>query len=137
MKTEAEVWRFLKPLLNRYGLATRIENAANASVPDIIYACKGYLTYVELKIDRDRWIYMPPYQYSYGVRLRSFINPNRHWIAVCDEQSNVLFMYLFTDIITAPTKEGAGYVGFQWNALEPRIVILNQAHCEIWVSNLL
>lgn len=135
MKTESDVWTIVKPKFERWGSAARIENSAGSSVSDIILAAKGLLTYVELKIDRDGWVWMPRYQYAYGVRIKKFIEPERHWVAVWRDEG--LYMYHFADIIKAPTKDAEDKVGFQYAALMSEIHLKTNFSYEIWAETML
>jgi hypothetical protein len=82
---EHEAWQTMSPYLNNFGIATRLENAAAASVPDVLYITGGLMIFIELKINHGGHFYMNPFQWAYGNRIRHHLRPHFHWVAVWDD----------------------------------------------------
>ena len=98
------------------GIMTKIENAASTSVPDYIYMSGGLIMWMELKIRyNDRYIYGPPYQMAYAIRISHHINPWQHHYIVYRESTNTF--EVFTE--RAARANAAGDCATPWREHDP------------------
>lgn len=135
--TEADAWQEIKPRLGVMGMATRIENSAGASVPDVIFMSDGLFVWIELKINHGGAFIMPRYQYAYMVAASKYIRNYQHWFAVrCDDGG---FKMMTAERVKLMQTDGTGErvkVWWEptWDRMPSQFVIYNTETCELWVD---
>jgi len=91
--TEKELWKMLKPTFDGLGMATRLENTAGTSVPDVLFVGKGVFVFIELKIQHGNKFYCPPFQWAYAIRASSHVRPHNHWYLVALDNRSPMRMF--------------------------------------------
>lgn len=82
MTTETKIWRKIAPVLRRYGLATRVENASAGCVPDAFFVFRKETWFLELKVLRSGAFQVTPHQLAYMKGLARALPPNRVWYII-------------------------------------------------------
>lgn len=111
---EHDAWQNLRPKLNTFGVATRLENAAAASVPDILYLTGGLMMFIELKVNYSGRIYFNHFQLGYGVRISHHIKPHNHWVFIWDDAVEGFRAYTFKDIRSMPMETVNDRISIVW-----------------------
>ena len=112
---EHEAWANMKNYLNNFGMATRLENAAATSVPDVIFMCRNMIMFIELKVDYGGTVYTSPYQNAYGTQARHHIKAHQHWVAVWVDDG--FHMFTFQRFKTMPSEAWHGKLKVQWEPI--------------------
>lgn len=111
---EHDAWQNMKPYLDNFGVPTRLENSAAASVPDVLFICGGLMMFIELKVDYSGYFYMPPFQFAYANRIKHHLRPHFHWIAVWNHDNNGFMMFAFQRVLTMPRDTKGHKLRFHW-----------------------
>jgi len=119
-----------------YGAITRLENAAGASIPDAIFMCQGYMGWMEIKIRYGRYIYGPPFQMAYAVRIGQHIHDWQHHYIVYDE-SDSFKVYTVKQIRSAPQVIRGNKVRYDISEVQPVFKVEDSRQFEKFVGYLL
>ena len=136
---ESEVWsKHLKPRLKVYGVATRLENAASASVPDVVFMADGFICFIELKVDHNFMFEMPKYQFAYGVEIAPHIRRQYHWIALWCEDVQGMRMFTFDRARSMEQRAKNDKIHFYWKPVWDKMPshhhIRDFDSCELWIN---
>jgi len=91
------LWNNIRPTLNMLGFATRIENTAATSLPDILFLTDGVVALIELKIERSNIIRFNKYQWAFNVKLLNYLDDDQLLVLVSTDTG--LHMYEFFDML--------------------------------------
>ena len=114
---EYEAGHRFKGWADGYGEFTRLENSAGASIPDAIYSCQGYMGFFELKIRYGRFIYGPPFQMAYAVRVSHHLHDWQHHYAVYEP--DLFKIYTVRQIRSCPSEVRGRKVRYDVSQLKP------------------
>lgn len=138
---EHECWGLLGYKLNTFGVATRLENSAASSVPDVLFMTGGLMMFIEMKVDYAGKIYVPPFQFSYGVRIANQIKDHMHWVAVWVDKYEGFAMFTFKRLRSMPCESKNGKLVFDWadvwNSMKTQFVIKDLESCELFIDTIL
>jgi Holliday junction resolvase len=91
------LWNNIRSTLNTLGFATRIENTAATSLPDIMFLTDGTVALIELKIERANIIRFNKYQWAFNVKLLNYLDNDQLLVLVSKDDG--LYMYQFFDML--------------------------------------
>ena len=137
MMTEHDLWGKIREPLNRHGVATRLENAAAMSVPDILFVSGGAMVFIEMKIVYGEKVYMPIFQHSYGKRISHYINDFMHWVAAWDDEAGSIRMYTFRQVSTCPISASGNKLTFNISQCKPKYILTRPESWSLWVDELM
>src|SRR5262245_11978268 len=136
MTTESgrnSVWRSIVPSLDKHGVPMRIENAVVSGMPDSIYAARGRLIYIELKIVKHKHVELRPFQNAYASRCAQHLDPQYFWFLCHDgEHKMYMFQTLRPHIKREPGRQLTIYMG----SVKPDYILTNENSVKIWLNKI-
>jgi hypothetical protein len=127
------VWRSIAPLLGKYGVPMRIENAIASGMPDSIFAARVNLIYIELKVVKHKHIELRPFQNAYASRCIPHLNPQFFWFLCYDGEHK---MYMFTTLRPHIEKAPGRHIVVNMSNLKPDHIITNNKSVELWLNKI-
>lgn len=91
--TEKNMWDKLRPWLNAYGIAIRIENGVGEGLPDVLFISGGRVIFIELKVLHGNRIILRRFQYAMATRVRHHIENKNYIFAVDTGEDISLFTF--------------------------------------------
>lgn len=105
--TEKQLYAKIKPWLSTWGYSSRVENAVGSGMPDVIYATKRGVMYIELKIEHSGKIKLEPYQLAFATKCLKFTPQGFYWF--CVWRKDIVEVYYAEHIISGefePVEKG-------------------------------
>lgn len=120
------IYSRISPWLGKYGVPMRIENAIASGLPDTIYAAKGNLIWIELKVVNNDKIELRRFQFAYASRCIPYLNPQFFWFLCADKTYN---MYMWQTL--RPHMKG---LEVTMTGIKPDHVLYSEKSVEGWLS---
>lgn len=126
---EADLWaHHVKHRLDELGRPTRLENAAAASVPDIVMLATNLTMFIEMKIDRGGYFYTSPFQNAWGRQASWHLKSQQHWYFVWNDELEGCMAFTFSRVKSMKTEMVSGKLRVEWKPVwdkMPKQFVLN------------
>lgn len=130
--TEKMLWARIRPWLNEYGTAIRLESFASGGVPDVLWVNRKGTHLLELKIQHGNQIKLQPWQVAFHAKL--YDQGTETWFVVAKGTTAIALVYTWSFLRDLPRGSVGDKVVIDMTDSRASHTLITKKDIDFWTS---